>query len=73
MGKQARNEDRRLVRPSAAELEQAIVRIREIGLGTRQNLIVDEGRQGIAVRPENQAMLQSGLDNMIRITDLYFL
>jgi hypothetical protein len=59
-------------KPSQNELIQAITRIREIGDATRSNLILDDERKTIALDPKNQAMLESCLTNMMRITDLYF-
>lgn len=64
--------NRRVRKPSDQELVQALSRIREIVQVTRQNLILDDDRSTIAVDPKNQAMLESCLDNMMRITDIYF-
>jgi hypothetical protein len=63
---------RRVSKPRQEELIQAISRIREIGEVTRQCLILDEDRKGIANDPKNQALLEQCLQSMMRITDLYF-
>jgi len=59
-------------RPSAQELAQAVTRIREIGVTTRQNLIIDEDRTGVAIDAQNQALLETAVEQMVKITDLYF-
>ena len=71
MEEQASYNNRRVTKPKAAELDQAISRIREVAETTKSSLILDESRTGVAIDPQNQALLQNCLENTLRITDLY--
>lgn len=72
MEEQASYNNRRVKRPKSEELIQAITRLREIAEVTKQSLILDENRTGIAIDSQNQALLENYLTNSLRITDLYF-
>lgn len=57
---------------TASSFYKGLAKIRSIGTMTQQNLILDEDRKAVATDPQNQALLETALEQMIRVTDVYF-